>query len=164
MIPTFLIPILLRYVFLDVHKFRIVYIYTYMSYILFLLQFVMETRVRKVNEICGSADQRNQRALLIRSRAFSETKVYLNNSNTKWLTVGVTPNSREKAGSIKNFYTELYIGGSNCQTLPLGGITGFKRLVRQLREIGYWQNMYLDVSNKINLNCSITVLISFSIF
>lgn len=107
----------------------------------------MEARVRGVNEICGSADQRKQRSLLMRSRLYTETKLYLNNSNTKWLSIGVTPSSREKAGGIKNFFTDLYLGGTNCQTLALGGVSGFKKLCRQLREINYWQNMFPEVNS-----------------
>lgn len=115
--------------------------------------------------ICGSSDQRKQRVLLTRSRLFSETKIYLNNSNSKWVSVGVTPSSREKAGPIKNFYTELYIGGINCQSLSLGGITGFKKFVRQLREIGYWRHMFLEVSIIKNADIySMTGLIYFFLF
>lgn len=89
-----------------------------------------------------------------RSRLYSETKVYLNNTNCKWISIGVTPNQREN-GPIKGFETELLLGGDKCPSLAMGGIVGFLQLVRQLRNVGYWQHMFLEVSKFIFTICII---------
>lgn len=106
----------------------------------------MDTVVAPLSSIPCSDVQRTQRLLLSRSRLYTETKVYLNNTNCKWVSVGVAPYQGE-GGPIKKFETELFLGGDKCASVPLGGIVGFLQLVRQLRSIGYWQNMFLDVSN-----------------
>lgn len=99
-----------------------------------------------VTSIPGSDNQRIQRVGMLHTRLYCETKVYLNNTNCKWIAVGVTPNQRA-AGPVTNFETELYIGGDKCASVAIGGVVGFLQLVRQLRTIGYWQNMFLEVSS-----------------
>lgn len=109
-------------------------------------QIISNTIVAPLSSIPCSDAQRAQRLLLSRSRLYAETKVYLNNSNCKWIAIGVSPNQRE-GGPIKKFETELFLGGDKSASVPIGGVVGFLQLVRQLRTIGYWQNMFLDVSN-----------------
>lgn len=98
-----------------------------------------------ITTIPGSDAQQAQRVLMLHTRLYSETKVYLNNTNCKWISVGVTPNQRA-AGPITKFEAELYIGGDKCASIAIGGVVGFLQLARQLRTIGYWQNMFLEVS------------------
>lgn len=98
-----------------------------------------------VTMIPCSEVQRTQRMLLMRSRLYSETKIYLDNTNCEWIAVGVIPSQRV-GSSITAFETELHIGGDKCARVSIGGVIGFLQLVRQLRTIGYWQNMFLQVN------------------
>lgn len=101
--------------------------------------------VAPVKMIPCSETQRSQRLLLMHSRLYCETKIYLNNTNCKWIAVGVIPSQRGTSG-ITTFETELYIGGDKVASVPLGGVIGFLQLVRQLRTIGYWRNMFSEVN------------------
>lgn len=72
------------------------------------------------------------RAKLIHKRLFNTSRIYLNNSNTKWLDIGVKPCSNH-FGNITEFVTEVFLDGDKCSRLALGGLVGFKQLVRQIR-------------------------------
>lgn len=108
-------------------------------------QIISDTIVAPLSSIPCSDVPNVQRSLLSRSRLYSETKVYLNNTNCKWISNGVAPIERE-GGPIKRFETELFLGGDKCASVSLGGVVVFLQLVRQLRIIGYWQNMFSYVS------------------
>lgn len=89
------------------------------------------------------SEQHFDRVQLMRKRLFNTTRIYLNNSNTKWLDIGVKPCSNQ-AGKIVTFATEVYLDGDKCSRLALGGIVGFRQLVRQIRGTDEFKHLQED--------------------
>lgn len=71
------------------------------------------------------------------------TRIYLNNSNTKWLLVGV---SLEKP----KFYVDVLLQGEKCRTIKLG-IDGLKCLTTELAQHDYFMKEY-GVSSNLQTN------------
>lgn len=87
--------------------------------------------------------QHFDREKLMHKRLFSASRIYLNNSNTKWLDIGIKPASNH-AGDITNFSTEVFLDGEKCSRLALGGLIGFKQLVRQIRGTDEFAHLQSD--------------------
>lgn len=100
-----------------------------------------------IKAIPGSGENRIARQGIMRTRLFDETRIFLNNSNCKWVSIGVKPTSPYGKGDIKNFVVEIYLGGEKTVPMALGGVVGFTQLMRQIREIDFFQNLHPDVSN-----------------
>ena len=96
-----------------------------------------------------TAKQHFERARLIRKRLFNQSRIYLNNSNSKWLDIGVQPTSYQFDGVIDEFTTEIFLGGEKCNRLALGGIVGFRQLIRQIRQIDEFKLMRGNTSVSI---------------
>lgn len=79
----------------------------------------------------------------MRKRLFNASRIYLNNSNTKWLDIGVKPSSNH-FGNISGFTTEVFLDGDKCTRLALGGLIGFKQLVRQIRGTDEFKHLQAD--------------------
>lgn len=67
-------------------------------------------------------------------RMLMKKKYYINNSNTKWLTVGIKPASKFLGPDAAGFYVDTMIGGGKMKPVSLGGIDGFINLCKTLRE------------------------------
>lgn len=87
--------------------------------------------------------QHFDREKLMHKRLFNASRIYLNNSNTKWLDIGVKPTSNH-VGDITSFTTEVFLDGDKCSRLALGGLTGFKQLVRQIRGTDAFEHLQSD--------------------
>lgn len=95
--------------------------------------------------------QRQQR---MHYRLYDETTVYLNRSNSKWISIGIAPSSLE-IGSTKSFTLEIRIRGDKTEkgfmpAFTIGGLGEFLQLVRQVRNIDRLRSTSLEVC--INLN------------
>lgn len=58
------------------------------------------------------------------NRIMKERRFFLNNSNTKYLAIGIIPASKILSGDAPGFHIEAFICGEKCSPLPLGGIKG----------------------------------------
>lgn len=107
----------------------------------------------RVNWIPATPVQCFDRQQLMRKRMFSQSRIFLNNSNSKWLDIGVKPSSPKDSEGIKNFTTEVFLDGEKCSRLALGGALGFRQLIRQIRGIQEFQlfqeNTYVSISHII---------------
>lgn len=70
-----------------------------------------------------------------------ETRFYLNNSNAKFLSMGIVPATKILDPDAQGFYFEAYLGGQNCSSMPLGGIQGLATLFSTVREIPAFSKM-----------------------
>lgn len=76
---------------------------------------------------------------LSRKRLLCEQRFFLNNSNSKWLTMGIIPSTKILDKEAPGFHFEAILCGENKPSLPLGGIEGLASLfatIRQLPEFG----------------------------
>lgn len=63
-----------------------------------------------------------------------DTRIYLNNSNSKWLTIGVNLDKPE-------FYTDIFIQGDKCKPFKLG-VNGLNCLVAELAQHAYFREEF----------------------
>lgn len=62
-----------------------------------------------------------------------EKKYYLNSSNSKYVTIGITPATKLWSDDNCGFYVEVAIDGKNMKPMCLGGVDGFLNLCQSLR-------------------------------
>lgn len=62
-----------------------------------------------------------------------EKNFYLNNSNSKYVTIGIKPATKLHNKSNIGFYVDVNIGGKTMKPMSLGGIDGFLNLCQSLR-------------------------------
>lgn len=62
-----------------------------------------------------------------------EKRYYLNQSNSKYITIGICPASKLFNKDNCGFYVDIGIGGNNMKTMSLGGTDGFLNLCQSLR-------------------------------
>lgn len=72
---------------------------------------------------------------LTKNRMLKEERFYINNSNTKYLTMGLVPASKILDENARGFYFEAYLCGEKNAPLPLGGLQGMAALFETIREI-----------------------------
>lgn len=103
---------------------------------------------------------RAQRQALMRDRIYDESRIHLNNSNVKWMSIGINPTSLGSIGGIKNFSAEIRLmglksfggygdgfrGGAGLWVFSIGGLTEFLQLMRQIREIDIFRLYSVEVS------------------
>lgn len=100
-------------------------------------QFVLEKSVQPIFELRGDRLIRQDH---MRNRMFNETLFYLNNSNSKFVVVGVTPTSLGMVGPVRRFSTEIKISGERCMTFSVGTINDFFHLMRAIRNSTWFRN------------------------
>lgn len=66
-------------------------------------------------------------------RLLNETRLFINNSSTKWISIGVVPSAKiiEEPG----FKVDVQIGGDKMKPMSLGGLDGYLTLIHNLSEI-----------------------------
>lgn len=87
-------------------------------------------------------------------RLYDESIVYLNRSNSKWVSIGIAPSSLE-IGSTKSFTLEIRIRGDKTEkgfapAFNVGGLAEFMQLVRQVRNIDRCRLTSLEVCLILN--------------
>lgn len=84
----------------------------------------------------------------MRGRLYAETRIMLNNSNSKWIAIGIVPSSPSEGDvSITGFSTQVYIRWLNGQSLHVGTQNHFLKLMNGIRQIDYFRHMCKDVSH-----------------
>lgn len=78
---------------------------------------------------------------LAKGRVLNEKRFFLNNSNSKWLLIGVVPATKILNDEASGFYLETFLCGNNCAPLTLGGIAGLYTLMDTVREIPAYSKM-----------------------
>lgn len=72
---------------------------------------------------------------LVKNRMMGEVRFYGNNSNTKWLSIGVVPATKILNDAARGFYLEAYLCGDKNAPVPLGGISGIAALYDTIRQL-----------------------------
>ena len=72
---------------------------------------------------------------LSHNRILEEKRIFLNNSNSKYLALGVVPAYKEVDSDGDDFFFEAYLCGDKSAPLPLGGIEGIASLIFAIRQI-----------------------------
>lgn len=78
---------------------------------------------------------------LIKNRILCEKRFYLSNSNSKWLSVGVTPSTKILDEDARGFQTEIFLCGEKGN-ISLGGIDGAAALFKTFRAMAHFAPMY----------------------
>lgn len=65
----------------------------------------------------------------------NETRFFANNSNAKWLSIGMVPATKILNDDARGFYFESYLCGDKNSPVPLGGITGLASLFMTIRQL-----------------------------
>lgn len=79
---------------------------------------------------------------ITRNRILLEKRYFLNNSNTKWVSVGVKPDSKLLSVDSRGFYVEVLICGVKMSPMSLGGHDGFLNLCQSLRTLDEFKFAY----------------------
>lgn len=91
---------------------------------------------------------------LIKKRILCEKRFYCNNSNSKWISVGIVPATKLLDESAVGFYLEVSLGGESCEAMPLGGAEGAASLfstIRQIPEYNKVQPFHTQFKNGKNI-------------
>lgn len=78
---------------------------------------------------------------LIKNRILNERRFYLSNSNSKWLSLGVTPATKILDEGAKGFQTEIFLCGEKGN-ISLGGVAGAAALFKAFRAMPQFAPMY----------------------
>lgn len=65
----------------------------------------------------------------------SENRFYANNSNTKWLSIGVVPATKILNDDARGFFIEAFLCGDKNSPVPLGGASGLAALFHTIRQL-----------------------------
>lgn len=90
-----------------------------------------------------------------------EKRYFLNNSNSKYITIGIKPATKILHEANTGFFVEVAIDGNNMKMMSLGGLDGFMNLCKSLRSFDELKFTYpntaanySDVVNQFPLNIS----------
>lgn len=90
-----------------------------------------------------------------------EKNFYLNQSNCKWITIGIQPATKLINKDYTGFYVDVAICGKSMKPMSLGGIDGFMNLCQSLRsfeELKFTYPMaaanYSEISTPFPMNIS----------
>lgn len=78
---------------------------------------------------------------LIKNRILGEKRFYLSNSNSKWLSLGITPATKILDETADGFKTEIFLCGEKG-SISLGGIDGAATLFKAFRSMPQFAPMY----------------------
>lgn len=71
-----------------------------------------------------------------------EKRFYINNSNTKYVSVGIKPSTKFLSPNAFGFYAEIMIGGGQMTPICVGGLDGFGTLCNAFRSIDEFKFVY----------------------
>lgn len=78
---------------------------------------------------------------LSKNRVLEEKRFYLNNSNSKYISMGIVPATKILSPDAPGFYFEVFLGGDKCASMPLGGLNGLITLLSTIEEIPVFSKM-----------------------
>lgn len=94
-------------------------------------------------------------------RLLMEKNFYLNQSNSKYITIGIKPASKLHNNTNMGFYVDVNIGGKTMKPMSLGGIDGFLNLCQSLRSFDelkftypQFASSYEEIESQFPLNIS----------
>lgn len=79
---------------------------------------------------------------LIKNRILCERRFFINNSNSKWISIGISPSTPLLDEASSGFIVDVYLGGEKGAPISLGGIEGAAGLFDAIRAIPQFSNMY----------------------
>lgn len=98
---------------------------------------------------------------LTHGRLLMERHFYLNQSNSKYITIGIKPASKLQNKANIGFHVDINIGGKTMKPMSLGGLDGFLNLCQSLRsfeELKFtypqYASNYDDIETQFPLNIS----------
>lgn len=94
---------------------------------------------------------------LCKNRILSEKRIYCNNSNSKYLSIGIVPASKILNENACGFYVEAYIGGEKTSPLPLGSIAGLASLFSTIKQIPQFNRVSGGVASNIEADTNIII-------
>lgn len=97
---------------------------------------------------------------LIKNRLLAEQRFLLNNSNTKWLSIGVFPATKLLNENAPGFYFEALLCGDKSAPIPLGGLPGLNSLFATIRQIPKFSHLPNVSSSNFNQEISSNITIS----
>lgn len=71
---------------------------------------------------------------LTKNRILCERRFYINNSNSKWLLMGVIPATNILDETAEGFYVEVLLCGDKHAPIPLGGVEGIAAVIKGFRD------------------------------
>lgn len=80
---------------------------------------------------------------MIKNRILDEKKFYLSNSNSKWLSLGITPTTKILDETAEGFQTEVFLCGEKGN-ISLGGVDGAAALFKAFRAMPQFAPMYTN--------------------
>lgn len=72
---------------------------------------------------------------LTKSRLLTERRIYINNSNSKWISIGLVPATKLHDETNQGFYTEACLCGDKSPAVPVGGFGGLGALFETIRKL-----------------------------
>lgn len=95
----------------------------------------------------------NKRELLMRGRMLNETTYYINESNNKWLSIGVAPSFSNN--EMNDFSIRIILAaGDKRQQLNMNGINELCELFKAIRSVDLFKCVFMDVSRSYHSNLS----------
>lgn len=95
------------------------------------------------------------------TRLLMEKRLFLNQSNTKWVALGIKPESKLLGEEATGFQFDIAIGGSKMPLMSLGGSNGFLNLCQGLQSFEELKFAYRgtvsdydDIDTEVPLNIS----------
>lgn len=79
---------------------------------------------------------------LTKNRMLMEKRYFLNNSNTKWVSVGIKPASKMLSTTACGFYVNVSIDGAKMAPMCVGGLEDFMGLCRIVRQFDEFKFAY----------------------
>lgn len=94
---------------------------------------------------------------LSKNRVMMEKRFFCNNSNSKYLTLGIVPASKILDENAPGFYVEAFICGEKMSPLPLGGVSGLASLFSTMRQIPRLNYTGLPPRNNVEPDTNIVI-------
>lgn len=77
-----------------------------------------------------------------------EKRFFLNGSNTKWISIGITPASKILAAEASGFHIDIFMSGAKMAPMSLCGIDGLMTLCQSLRALDEFKYAYPGTAMK----------------
>lgn len=72
---------------------------------------------------------------LVKNRLLNEHRFFANNSNSKWLSLGIVPATKILNDEARGFYMEAFLCGDKCMPMPVGGVVGLATLFDTIKKL-----------------------------
>lgn len=97
---------------------------------------------------------------LTKNRILCETRFFINNSSSKWISVGILPTTELLDETAPPFLAEVFLCGDKGSPLPLGGIEGAAQLFNIIRNMPQFAPMYTNQKSNYNGPIGVNIVLS----